>query len=430
MPRPACLLPVQALTGPEIIVSTAEELRNACAVATPHVVLVGADVALASSLRVNPGVTLRSLAEAPRSITFAGVDGLQLTQDNTLVNLRIVTDPQRCALWNDPAFADCGTLSLCQIVTVGRVSILARGALRSGHIEVDGLDIVSADARGAAERPQGYGVSVVQGAFTLWNMQQDPSSMLTANLIGLSAGRSRQPVRGGGIFVGGGGESGGVLRIQRLDTGAVCSDGGIAAGTADLISGGVFVVSGAEVDQVTISGPVTTFGQNDMVLDVWGKVDRWHCRGKITSYGPSGVGFVNFGMIRELFLQAPLETFGKGARGFNVYTGTVVHAEFDRIVTHGDGAVGVQISQPIGALTVHHGIETFGGTGDSLVKGVIQQLPATALSFKEGGAANRVEIRGGLTTHGHQVAPLELFGTVDSLSVEGGFRNAPFSTHS
>jgi hypothetical protein len=47
-------------------------------------------------------------------------------------------------------------------------------------------------------------------------------------------------------------------------------------------------------------------------------------------------------------VNAPIETFGRGARSFNVYTGTVNLAEFDRVITHGDGAVGIQISQPIG----------------------------------------------------------------------------------
>ena len=80
-----------------------------------------------------------------------------------------------------------------------------------------------------------------------------------------------------------------------------------------------------------------------MALDNWGKVDRWIPAEKVTTYGPSGIGFVNFGVTREIKLAAPIETFGQGARGFNVYAGTVEKAEFDRIVTHGDGAVGIQI---------------------------------------------------------------------------------------
>jgi hypothetical protein len=86
-------------------------------------------------------------------------------------------------------------------------------------------------------------------------------------------------------------------------------------------------------------------------------------------------------------LEAPVETFGQGARGFNVYSGTIDRAEFDRIVTHADGAVGVQISQAIGTMIVRRGIETFGGEGPSLVKGAVQNLSAIALSIKPGGSA-------------------------------------------
>jgi hypothetical protein len=167
-----------------------------------------------------------------------------------------------------------------------------------------------------------------------------------------------------------------------------------------------------------------TYGVNDMVLDNWGVVDRWVAEEKITSYGPSGIGFVNFGIVNDLEVQAPIETFGRGARGFNVYTGTVHVAEFDRIVTHADGAVGIQISQPIGSLAVRRGIETFGGTGDSLVKGVVMKLSAVGLSVKPGGSAREIEIDGGVITHGEGIVPVELHGAIESLRVRGGFESA------
>jgi hypothetical protein len=203
----------------------------------------------------------------------------------------------------------------------------------------------------------------------------------------------------------------------RLETGAVYSDGGIAPGTPDRISGGVFVVYGGFVDSVHNIGPVTTYGANDMVLDNWGTVDRWTASDKITSYGPSGIGFVNFGLINRLEVSAPIETFGKGARGFNVYAGTVGVADFDRVVTHADGAVGVQVSQPVGEIKVRRGIETYGGKGESLVKGVVMNLAATALSVKPGGSVDRVKIHGGLVTHGASVEAIELHGKIGALEI-------------
>jgi len=157
-----------------------------------------------------------------------------------------------------------------------------------------------------------------------------------------------------------------------------------------------------------------------MVLDNWGAVGEWIAEEKVTSHGPSGIGFVNFGSIDVLRANAPVETFGQGARGFNVYAGTVKLAEFDRITTHADGAVGIQISQPVGQIIVRRGIETFGGTGKSLVKGVVVTLSAIALSVKPGGSARKVSVHGGLTTHGAGVSPLELHGSVDSLEIAEG----------
>jgi hypothetical protein len=51
-----------------------------------------------------------------------------------------------------------------------------------------------------------------------------------------------------------------------------------------------------------------------MALDNWGTVDRWFAADKVTTFGPSGIGFVNFGLTREITLQAPIETLGGGAR--------------------------------------------------------------------------------------------------------------------
>lgn len=157
-----------------------------------------------------------------------------------------------------------------------------------------------------------------------------------------------------------------------------------------------------------------------MVLDNWGTVDRWVAEDKITSYGPSGIGFVNFGTVNVLQVNAAIETFGQGARDFNVYAGTAQSAEFERVVTHADGAVGIQISQPVGRIVVRGGIETYGGTGDSLVKGVVVKLSAIALSIKPGGSAREVAVAGGLVTHGSGVNALELQGSIETLRVEAG----------
>jgi hypothetical protein len=401
----------------ELVLATNEkEVRN---------IIVGADLNEVPAIRLLPGQSLGSSSEKRLALRFReSADGVQLSSDNTIRGLDLVTSPERRAIWNDWAVEDLGRISLHAVQTVGRVQILAKGKVHRGHIEVDGLDIISADARGEQERPHEYGVYVLQGAFTLWNMQADEDAALSADLANISVGRFGSPVLGSGVFVGGAGDRGGRLNVQRLETGAVYVDGKIPAGTADQITGGVFAVYGAYVDSVTNHGPVITYGANDMGLDNWGVVDRWVAKEKVTTYGPSGIGFVNFGSIRDVRVEAPIETFGQGARGFNVYSGSVERAEFDRIVTHADGAVGVQISQPIGTLAVRRGIETFGGEGPSLVKGVVQTLSAIALSIKTGGSAQLIQIEGGLKTHGRNILPLDQQGAVQRLVIDGGYSGA------
>jgi hypothetical protein len=405
----------------ERIISTANDLVAASKDQSVRSIVVSGNLTNVAPLRLLPGQTLRG-ADDHASVTFAsGSDGLELSRDNEVSRIHLKTAPDKRAIFNDTSLDTLGRIALRNVTTHGRVQILARDKVRSGHVDVHGLDIVSADARAETDRPHGYGVYVLQGAFTLWNMQKDDAVTITAELTGLAAGRAGAPVRGSGIFVSGAGDAGGRLLVKRLETEAVYSDGGIKPGTSDQITGGIFTVYGCHADQVCNRGPVVTYGPNDMVLDNWGMVDSWIADEKITSHGPSGIGFVNFGVVRELKVNAQIETFGQGSRGFNVYTGTVELAEFDRVVTHADGAVGIQISQPIGKLLVRRGIETFGGTGDSLVKGVVLKLSAIALSIKPGGSAREIDIAGGIKTNGPGVAPIEQHGAIDALRISGGF---------
>lgn len=307
----------------------------------------------------------------------------------------------------------------------GQVFLLADDAVRAGHVQIEGLRIDEADVRGRPLRPHGFGVDAQQGGLTVWNRQADPAVTITAEILDVSAGSKQTPVRGSGVFVGGHGDwngkgDGGVLKVSHLRTGEIHTDGGIPEATPDLISGGVFVISGAEVAQVTNAGPVTTNGQNDMVLDNWGKVAAWTATAPVTSNGPSGIGFVNFGDIDRLDVQAPIQTHGKGARGFNLYDGSLRAATFASIATTGDGSVGIQVSKPLGSLTVSGDVTTSGGEGLSLVKGVQVVLKAVGLSIKPGGQVGSITVGGRIATSGDIVNTVESEGRVDRLEVRGG----------
>ncbi|HEX9067455.1 MAG TPA: hypothetical protein VF807_01710, partial [Ktedonobacterales bacterium] len=290
--------------------STIEELVGLTRDAAVGSIIIRGEISSPTSVRLAPGQSLRG-EDAQAKIIFApGSEGIELSSDNQVHAIQVETSAERRAIFNDTSVGTLGLISLRDVTCTGRVQIIARDKVRAGHVEVSGLDILAADARGEPERLRGYGVYVIQGAFTLWNMQVDDSVAITADLTGLSAGRDGAPVLGSGIFVSGAGDTGGTLDVRRLETGAVYSDGKIAPGTPDQITGGVFTVYGTHVNEVTNRGPVVTYGVNDMVLDNWGVVDHWTAEAAITSYGPSGVGFVNFGTVNELRVNAPIETFG------------------------------------------------------------------------------------------------------------------------
>lgn len=370
------------------------------------------------SVTMPPGVALRG-----GELVF-GAKGLRLTQDNSVENVTVRTPLHELAIYNDPTVEDLGTLRLKNVTSFGQVYLTAEGSIRAGRIEADGVHVAAADTRGRADRPTGFGVEAMQGAFTLWNRQPDRGVVLIARLENISAGSSGVPVRGGGVFVGGHGDragkaDGGTVAVELLSTGDVFSDGGIAPGTPDLISGGVFIISGTHAMDVVNLGTTTTFGQNDMVLDNWGVVETWTAKAKVTSHGPSGIGFVNFGDIGVLRVEAPIETTGLGARGFNVYDGSLNEAIFDSITTRGDGSVGVQVSRDLPKLTIKGSLSTSGGTGESLVKGVLMPLSAIALSVKPTGNIGSVDIGENISTDGDGLSTVDLEGPVGSLAVGG-----------
>jgi hypothetical protein len=400
------------------VVKDAAELQAAIADGVQSIVVTG-------TIKGVPRVVLAPGVGLVGGRLEFGSKGVLLTRDNTLADVEVVVPEHEVAIYADTSQADWGTLTLRGVTTVGQVAIIAVDAVRAGHVVIDGLTVRAADVRGREVRPRGFGVEAMQGGLTVWNRQPDPGVEITAEITNVSAGSQETPVRGSGVFVGGHGTddgkaSGGTLRVGTLSTGAIYTDGGIAEGTPDLISGGVFVISGAIVESVTNEGPVTTLGQNDMVLDNWGQVQTWAALAPITSHGPSGIGFVNFSDIKTLNVQAPIQTFGKGARGFNLYDGSLGEAIFESIETHGDGSIGVQLSKPLPKLTIAKDLSTEGGEGLSLVKGVQMTLKAIALSIKPGGAVDQLRIGGSIRTSGDDVVTVEIADTVGSWDVPGG----------
>jgi hypothetical protein len=417
-------------------VSSAQELRLAAASSSCGPIIVRGRIVGASSLRLQPGQELAGAGESPGIEFEPQADGVQLTSNNTVRGLSLSTSSGCRAIYNDPNVEDIGKLAIEAVHTIGQVQILAEGLTQTGHVSVHDLDIEDADATQRLPQAQGFGVSVLQGAFTLWNRQATAS--VTAELEGISIGRKEKPSSGGGVFLAGfAQDTVDSLEVSRLTTRAIFNNGGIipgAAGSTVYISCAVGIMWGAHVTDVHNSGPVTTYGCFDMVLDSWGKVDHWVAEEPLTSYGKeTAIGFVNYGDLGDLLVRAPVETFGTGSRGFNEYHGSMQKAEFDRITTHGDAAPGVQIGCPVKQLLVHRGIETHGGSGKALVSGKFVQLPAYGLSVTAGGEIEEILIEGGIATHGSYipdgnssdgssvpVAAVDLCGSVGKLRIDGG----------
>jgi hypothetical protein len=139
-------------------VATPSELVSASLSREVRRINVSGSVIDAPSVRLSPGQALCGAAEG-EEIRFApGVDGVQLTTDTEVRNIRLSAVPDKRSVFNDTSVATLGRLSLAGITATGQVQILARDKVRSGHLEIKGLDIVAADARAWTERPQGYGV--------------------------------------------------------------------------------------------------------------------------------------------------------------------------------------------------------------------------------------------------------------------------------
>jgi hypothetical protein len=396
-------------------VSSAAQLLDALAVADD--IEVDGSLTGMPMITLRPGVTLRG-----GTLRFSA-KGVQVTSDNLLEDVTVIVPDHEVAIGNDTTVSDLGRLTLHNVRTRGQVLLLADYAVRRGHVEVDGLAVASADMRGRPDRPHGFGVDAMPGAFTLWNRQADPAVRITASLKGISAGTADSPVRGSGVFVAGHGDragraDGGLVDADVLRTGPIVTDGGIEPGTPDLISAGVYVLSGARVAAVINDGPVTTMGANDMALDNWGDVGAWTARAPITSRGPSGIGFVNFGTLDRLDVQAPVTTYGAGARGFNVYDGSLDSARFHSITTHAHGAVGIQVSKELPTLEIVDGVTTFGGLGTSLVRGVQVPLSAAAVSIQPTGRIGRMSVGGSLSTYGDDVVTLDVEGALGTLKVQ------------
>src|SRR5665213_2862314 len=399
------------MKSPSTPVTSLATLMSALSGAEPRNLDLQTSVACPYSITLPPGFSLTGKDKDRCVLSFSNGDGIGLTANNQVSGITIIAMPSVRAIYTQAGMSDMGTITLSGLAVTGQVSILTRGGTDNLRLVVDGLHIAACDSRRYSEQPQKYGVNVYQGALTVYNFNGDANSRLNASLTNITVGAKNAPVLGSGIFVSGFGDSAGPVELETLTTGAVYSTGMLPYGTADIITAGVFIVYGVHAKRVEHFGEIVTYGVNDMVLDTWGTVDQWIAHAPVVSYGPSGIGFVNFGAVDDFVAEAEVVTHGLGARGFNQYDGTVRNIRFKSIETFGDGSIGIQVSKPVGTIVVDESVTTHGSIGNTLVKGVIMQLPAEAFSVKPGGVVEKLIVGGSLVTHGAKVT---------TYAVEGG----------
>ncbi|MGQ0286027.1 hypothetical protein ACT2CV_02315 [Pasteurellaceae bacterium 22721_9_1] len=390
-----------------IYVSNISELQTALSSSDKEIVLKHS-IIIPNELHLPNGFSLNADPADHILIGFGNGGGLKLTGNNTVSNIAIQTTPTERAIYIDSSEVDLGKIALENLTVTGQVQLLLRRPNSKLDLYVNNLDIVASDSRNRSEKPLKYGVVVHQGAFTLYNYNSDKDSLVTATIENIRIGRKNAPVLGSGVFIGGFNDDGGKVIVEKLVTDEIYSNGMIPFGQPNIITGGIFILSGAHAKEIDSKGTVTTYGVNDMVLDVWGSVDNWVCHKEITSYGTSGIGFVNFGIVKNFDAKAPIRTFGSGARAFNQYDGTIERARFHSLTTFGDGSIGIQVSKPVGTIHIKHDIQTNGSVGESLVKGQIMTLAATGLSIQEGGEIQSLVVGGNIETKGDKVTTLEI----------------------
>ncbi|WAW15382.1 hypothetical protein [Peptostreptococcus equinus] len=196
-------------------------------------------------------------------LSFINGDGIGLSGQNEISDISIQTSPRNRAIFIDSSEEDLGDINLNNLTVTGVVQILTRGNNKKLNLNINKLDIVSADARFFCERPMKYGVNVYQGALTVYNFNPQKDSIINVKAEDISIGRKNAPVIGSGVFISGFNDESGFVIIEKLTTADIYSNGMIPLGQPNLITGGIFIVYGAYAKEIESYGCIYTYGTND-----------------------------------------------------------------------------------------------------------------------------------------------------------------------
>lgn len=142
-------------------------------------------------------------------LSFQHSDGIGVSANNAVRNLNIDAPVNHKAIFNTTVQQDLGTFTFESLLVKGQIFIITRVGVEKANVVIDNVDIHSADARHYLEQPQKYGVNVLQGALTIYNINANKNSLLSVTVSNLSVGRKNAPVSGCGVFISGFGDQGG-----------------------------------------------------------------------------------------------------------------------------------------------------------------------------------------------------------------------------
>jgi hypothetical protein len=355
-----------------------------------------------------------------KKIEFApGIDGFRLSKGNELKNLTIVASPDKRAIYQDPDAESLATQHLHRLNVTGQISFVIGSATKKGRIDASFVHIAQASTMHYADRPNRFGVDMVQGALTIWNRSEETVE-IEVDIAHYTCGSEAEPVNASGLVIAGApDEQAGSVKVNFLSTGAIYTKGEIAKGVADLVGAGISVGYNVLVRHINIYGHIVCLGGNEMGIYNWGTIERGSMTDRIETRGSNGCGFINAGIVNRFDFIADIETFGVGARGFYMFDGTIKDIHFNKITTHGDAACGVQFDRYIDVMSFSKGIETFGNAINVLFADTVVKASADAVSLKQGATVRLLKVTGDLVSHGEDVHTISDEAAIEKLLVSG-----------
>lgn len=400
------------------IINTVDELVAATQDRTARYLILRNDLTDVPSLRLMPFQSLSGEFDGKKIIFKPGAEGFCLSKGNELKSLVIQTSPDKRAIFQDQEMESLSVHHLSRITVTGQISFIITDKTKKGRIEASFVHVADAATMQLKERPNRFGVDLIQGAFTVWN-QSENDTELEVDITHFSCGGETRPINGSGLVLCGNEERMGHIRSTVLSCGHIYTKGEIGKGVADLVSAGVAICYQTLVRHMNIYGRITCYGGNEMGIYNWGMIEHGTITDRIETHGANGCGFINAGNLGKLNFMHEIETFGTGARGFYMFDGAAKDIHFDRIVTHGDAASAIQFNRYIDRISISNGIEVFGNCLNVLFADSVVKASADGISVKHGGTARMIKVTGDITTHGREVRSIYDEAGIEKLLVSG-----------